>query len=138
MEIKDLAGEKVLSGIDRFNEDRPGWEGSSTTESVEVVRICLDGVVYEFSEDPSDGYRSSANGPTVIDAAINNVFAGVPVVCQYLDKLSDGFCGDEADILRVINAATGQTILDVGTGNIDDYYPSWICNFDAAAIGVNV
>lgn len=31
---------------------------------------------------------------------------------------------------------TGAVILEVGTDNIDDYYPAYVCNFSAEAIGL--
>lgn len=137
MGISDLTGPHRLMGIDRFNDDRKTYEWSDETENVEVIRIDLDGRVIEFWEDPSDGYRSLHNGPVQVDAVLDNSFAPIDVVCEHV---TSGRCkwnaSEEANILRIRNAMTGDVILDVGTDNVADYYPSWVCEFSAEAIGV--
>lgn len=136
-DISDLCGSRKLTGIDRATESRTG-ECSNSYEDVEVCRLEMDGVVYEFSEDPDDGYRSQHYGPTKIDTPLVNTFAPIAVVCTHVEESTFGFSKGDADVLRVVNAKTGAVILDVGTNDIDDYYPSWICNFSAEALGVSV
>lgn len=130
--ISTLCGAKMLTGIDRYNEVRP--TPYSGDQDVEVCRIELDGVIYEFYEDPNDGYRSGHLGPSIIEGSIANKFPAVPVVGSHVEQ-AIGSYADGADVLRLVNASTGKTILEVGTDNVDDYYPSWICNFSAENIG---
>lgn len=122
MDIEDLVGERELSGIDRWTEMAKG-------EDCEVCLIALDGTTYEFREDPDDGYRSYHEGPDVSETAIKNTFAPVPVRCA----MREG--GDRNEILVVSHRETGAVILEIGTDNTEDYYPWWVCNFSAEALG---
>lgn len=134
MGIVELVGETTLSGIDRFIEDRKTSEWSDALESVEVVRLILGGKVVEFSENPSDGYRSYHNGPEAVAATVTNTFPPVTVVCEHITEGRNEW-HDGSDILRISNASTGAVILDVGTDNVDDYYPVFVSDFSAEAIG---
>lgn len=131
--MEKLVGRKKLYGIDHFYENRDHW---GSFENIEVVRINLDGVVYEISEDPDDGYRSGHSGPDIVDVAVKNSWNdGIDVICEHVKETQFYNSINDANILRITNAATGAVILEVGTDDISDYYPSYICNFNASAIG---
>lgn len=124
MKIETLAGAKTLTGVDI----------SFGNHNLGICRIALDGQTYEFVETRFDEHRSQHYGPVEIKAAVENTFDPVPVVCQHVQKSVGECAGGEADILRVIKIDTGRVILDVGTDEIDDAFPTWVCDFSSENI----
>ncbi|MCG7985015.1 MAG: DUF2800 domain-containing protein [Candidatus Thiodiazotropha lotti] len=133
MELKDLTGLRFLDGVDFVNEDIPDYPGA--IENCQVCRFRLDGTVYVAAEDPEDGYRSSMRDLYVADKdAIKNTFEPIRVMCKHRTEGSFGYADD---VLEIIDIKTGRSVLIVGTENTDDYYPSFIANFDPAAMSLN-
>lgn len=124
-DFKLLVGKKKLSGVDVTSQSVNG-------EDVTSVVFILDKVKYKVIEDLNDGYRSSACSPEIVRDKVKNSFPSVDVLCRHKTK---GYNIGEDDILELLSLKTGQTILEIGTHNIDDYYPSFVCNFSAEAIG---
>ena len=129
MELKDLAGEHVLDAVDFSNEQVKTW--GDEFESCNVMRFRLDGIVYTAVEDPSDGYRSSMRELDVGEWKMANCFEGMRVVGRHRANCT---YGGSADILELIAISTGKTVLEVGTDNTSDYYPSYVANFDPSAL----
>jgi hypothetical protein len=131
--LDDLVGEHVLTGVDfgsvTFTE---GWHGGETANTCVFE---LDDVVYTVTEDPSDGYRSSmesiAKGGTV-----TNRFPPCRVVGSMKVPDPDSYESSH-DVLELRDVTTGLIVLEVGTGNTDDYYPYYVANFDPKAMEVN-
>jgi len=129
--LEELEGPHVLTGIDC---------GPATVifyDEEKEVYCCtfeISGGTFSIWENPDDGYRSHHDGPDKLSRRPKNVFGGVSVLCKHLDRYGD--YGSPCDILLVKNAETGAMILEVGTRDIEDYYPSFVCNFSAEAIGV--
>ena len=78
----------------------------------------ITAIVYE---NPSDGYRSSAEDPIIWpDTPDGGTSVYVPVLVSALT-------GDYAcDGLEMRDRRNGKIILRLGTENTDDYYP-WFC-----------
>lgn len=126
MELKDLVGEHILDGVDFSNEKVKTWRDEF--EDCQVCRFRLDGTVYSAVEDPDDGYRSSMNELTVDEAAdIKNQFPACRVLGRHRTN----------DVLELIDVATGKVVLEVGTDNTDDYYPSYVASFHPEAMAIN-
>ena len=121
--LEQLYGEHILDAVDLSNEQVKTW--GDRFESAQVMRFRLDGKVYTAVEDPNDGYRSSMNKLFVSEDVIKNVFTPCRVVGK---KKSDDKWGKN-DTLELIDCATGQTVLEVGTDNADDYYPRFVASF---------
>ena len=86
-----------------------------------------DGVVYTAVEDPSDGYRSSMEKLFVSpNDDVRNVFPPCRVLAR---KKPDDRWGGKNDTLELIDIATGKVVMEVGTDNSDDYYPSFVSAF---------
>lgn len=124
-ELNTLAGKRMFSGIDRKTIEKKTY--GEYTEQVECVLFILDGVTYRGVEDPNDGYRSSMDALEVSEDAVSNVFPPKEVLCKHRDK--NRYSGED-DVLEIYNM-NGGLILEIGTSNIDDYYPSFVCNFSA-------
>lgn len=65
---------------------------------------------------------------------VANRFPPVRVVGVYK---RDGDWGGACDILQLVDVVTGQVVLEVGTDNTDDYYPSFVADFRPQAMAVN-
>lgn len=133
MELADLVGEHELSGVDMQTESVKEEYGDGF-ENCEVIRFRLDGVIYMAIEDPEDDYRSSMREIRVSEGTMHNVFAPVKVLCRMRTK---GEYGDTNDTLEIIDVANGETIVEVGTDNCDDYYPIWVGAFWPARMAGN-
>lgn len=122
-----LVGEHDLSGVDHDTVSVPqSWRDA---DSANCIRFVLDGVTYVATEDPEDGYRSCL-GSLIIDkdARVTNRYPPVRVLVRKAAKSSDGW-GGEPDYLEFIRISDGVVVLEVGTDNIDDYYPGFVGRF---------
>lgn len=132
MELKDLVGKHILSGVD-MNSKSIEAECGDSFEDCQVINFVLDGVTYTAIEDPSDGYRSTMREIATSEKAVSNVFAGQEV----LAKMRDNDEYEEHDILDLVDVVTGKVVLSIGTGNTDDYYPYWVAEFTPENMGAN-
>lgn len=125
IDLKSLVGLKLLDAVDFTNERRQRY--TDDWEDCQVCRFRLDGKVYMAIEDPSDGYRSSLASLSEYqdECPMENVFPSVQVLARHRAKGTY----HEADVLELIDVATGKTVLEVGTDNSDDYYPSFVASF---------
>jgi hypothetical protein len=122
--LEDLVGEHLLSAVDMDTEQVQQWD--DCFEDCQVIRFRLDGKTYTAVEDPSDGYRSSMKYIAVTDDPIKNSFAPVRVLARM--KPNDDYYYVN-DVLEFIYLGNGQVVLEVGTRNVDDYYPSFVGSF---------
>lgn len=130
MELKDLVGPHKMLVAARTGvrhpliDDKDGVAWFLQTEGIG------DRIFMAF-EDNNDGYRSQM-GPLFVAHGDAYEIVEDPdyirrnVVCRHLAKDSGDYSG-ECDILEIIDVVTGHTWLKVGTENIDDYYPSFVC-----------
>lgn len=132
MELKELVGEHILDAVDFSNEQVKTWGDSF--KACQVVRFRLDGKVYIATEDPDDGYRSSMEDLTVGDWQMTNIFPALRVIGRYRTKGS--YSGTD-DVLELVDVGTGNTVLEVGTENVDDYYPGFVASFHPEAMTPN-
>ena len=133
MELKDLTGKHILDAVDFSAEKVNTW--GDQYEDASVCRFRLDGKVYMVIEDPDDAYRSSMKEIAVDKTAVmKNVFQPCEVVGRHRTV---GSYGEEDDVLELIDTTTGETILEVGTENVDDYYPGFVANFRPEALSIN-
>jgi len=115
--LDDLVGPHVLTGVDTDSRE-------STHRMADSISFTLDGQTYLAVEDPDDGYRSTMDYIARVDEPILNQFAtGVKILARMSPHNSE-------NILELLNAETGKTILRVGTDNIDDYYPCWVAEYN--------
>lgn len=84
-------------------------------------------------EDPNDGYRSSATSPMVMGGSlyqlcdnVNYIF--VPSLVRIWEAGDDRYGGVNEGI-EILDRRNGKTILTLGTTDVDDYYPSFVCDW---------
>lgn len=125
MELKDLVGQHELSGVDMV--ELAGSYGPAS-----VCRFVLDGKIYTVTEDESDGYRSSMQDIVEGGEPVVNLFEPQKVLCS-MDEPGT----DRDEILSIRDVVTGKIVLSVGTSATDDYYPSFIANFQPENMACN-
>lgn len=124
----------LLSGVDNAIEDRPTGYEWQPNEQVTVMYLVLDGVTYEATENPDDGYRSYMEDFRVSDHAVANTF--VPEEVEVRADTGEGTY-ETNDLLLLVNPRTGREVVRVGTANTDDYYPCCVLEFDPTALEAN-
>ncbi|MCZ7855017.1 hypothetical protein O9X81_00140 [Agrobacterium salinitolerans] len=133
-ELTDLIGKRSLDAVDFDNEQVKELYGDGY-EDCSVCRFRLDGVVYIAIEDPGDGYRSSMRSLAVAnDATMKNVFPAIDVVGWHR---TEGAFGNSDDVLELIDTITGKVVLEVGTDDVDDYYPGFVARFHPENMATN-
>lgn len=126
VELKALVGRHVLDGVDRVTLPiDKGWGGGTP----DVISFRLDGVTYHALEDPSDGYRSSMESLYTSMVSPLTTFPATTV-----------FGIAEGQDARVVAFYTelGARVLRVGTDDADDYYPSFVAEFDPTVLPCNL
>lgn len=133
MELSDLVGIRALDAAD-YGEirDPRKYKYAPADGTVNVLRMRLGGVTYVCEEDPDDGYRSSMQELRTLregEKEIENVFGYVLVDCRYESK--------HCDILKVVDIKSGEVVITVGTDRTDDYYPTFVANWNPAGLYFN-
>jgi hypothetical protein len=120
--LESLIGKHFLSGVE-YSTEKFKKEWNDYDEDCSVIRFVLDGKTYTAMEDPSDGYRSCMRSLIVVDAAnVSNAFPDVMVMG--IMKPPTNY--NNNDTLQLYDVETGKLVLEVGTDNHDDYYPSFV------------
>jgi hypothetical protein len=131
MELKDLVGLQTLTGVENGNETYVKY-GTCTGERAYII-FELSGVKYMAIEDPDDDYRSYLGEIEITDKEIKNTFPAVEVLC----KMRPDERYQENDVLEMYDVATGKIVLEIGTGNINDYYPYCEMNYYPENMAIN-
>lgn len=130
--LDDLVGEHMLDAVDMLTERVKQY--GDHYEDASLIRFRLDNVVYTAIEDPSDGYRSSMDRLYASPSEpMRNVFPPVKVVGR---KRADD-TWSKNDTLELFDPETGKIIVEVGTDNTDDYYPSFVSSFHPENMAAN-
>ena len=132
MELKELVGKHTLSGVEYSDVVIKDWRDSN--EKCMCVKFTLDNVTYAAIEDPEDGYRSACRDIEASEEVLSNSFNGVEVLCTMLEN-SDY---QENDILVITDIITKKIILEIGTGNYNDYYPYFHAEYTPENMILNV
>lgn len=134
MELSDLCGKHILSGIERGVVQITRY--SYHTDDANYTKFCLDGVNYMALEDPDDGYRSYLTELYTVDEPCQTIIPPTEVLGVMEDDTNYG----KMDVLRFIDIITSKVVLRVGTADTDDYYPycvqEWIPENLACNIGL--
>lgn len=120
MELNELVGEHILSGIETGTKQIEGFWGEETCN---FVKFTLDGVTYLALEDPDDGYRSYMEELQIVEERCKFPLPNVKVICVMRKSEEEYGFHQEDDILSFIDAISRKEILAIGTANTDDYYP---------------
>lgn len=129
IELKDLVGTTILLGCEWGKADLVRYNGE--VDVVDIIHFQLGPTTYSMYEDPDDGYRSHLGKIEVDQHEIRNTFAPCVVVCTHKTREKTPYDDEKSvDILEIRCAETGKLIIEVGTDNADDYYPSCVMSFN--------
>jgi hypothetical protein len=131
-EFSSLVGAHALTGVSRETVRLPRYEGDDSLEDAQALNFEIDGVVYSAIEDPGDGYRSSMRHLTIGAADVTR-FAPHRVVGSMRPRDEYG----ENDVLEFRDIITGGVVLAIGTSNSDDYYPSFVAEWNPENLAAN-
>ena len=131
--LEELEGVHILTGVDMENRQVDRY-GDNYFEDCTCLNFVLDGVVYTAIENPEDGYHSALDKVIVSSDVVDNTFEPVAVFAKHFTRLDNHY---ECDILRLFDLKNSKMILEVGTGNIDDYYPYFVGSFFLEDMSVN-
>lgn len=130
MQLKDLVGEHLLSGLDEYIvKGEETWE-----EDANAYRFVLDDITYMAVEDPSDGYRSMLCDLQITSDKVNYNFPPQKVIGKMMLPNSEYYAND---IIEFYDAFTDKLVLSIGTDNYDDYYPSCVMNWHPENLNIN-
>jgi len=121
MELKDLVGEHVLTGI---------GEGTWPWGCENYFSFELDGHVYTAIEDEEDGYRSSIKTLLVDIFHCETRLPNVRVVATMEDNVDN-------EILILTDMLSGKPIANIGTEDFHGYYPCFAAKWMPENMAVN-
>ncbi len=133
-----LVGMHVLDG--RAEYVLPADPNRYHNEDGFAMALRLDGVWYQFAEDPDDGYRSGLRAIEIVEPSVFPPGAAVefaPRTVMIHERTDLGWKRESSweegiEMLVVIDEQTGNAICEVGTRNTDDYYPYFVHRWDPA------
>jgi hypothetical protein len=126
IEMQSLVGKHLLSGVDESHLGIKTWDDDF--EDCQCINFILDGKTYTAIENPEDGYRSSMDKLIESEEIVSNTFASIEVLCLYKNKTNNRY-SDDCDILEFYDTKNGKIVLEIGTDNTSDYYPSFVASF---------
>lgn len=132
MKLEDLVGEHELTGVD-FGTLPPD-EDNYRYDTANTMTFVLDGHAYLATEDPSDGYRSCLADLMEVPGPVANTFQPCLVLVRHRTQ---GSYAQSDDVLECVDIVTGKLVLEVGTENDGDYYPSYVANFTPEHMACN-
>ena len=132
IKLEDLIGEHKLTGVDIGNIKVKQSYGDYFEDS-QCISFVLDGKTYTAIENPDDGYRSSMREIGISDVEVKNKFPEVKVLVR---KTGAGEY-QVNDSIEFIDVENGKIIMEVGTRNVDDYYPCFVSQFSPENMSIN-
>lgn len=117
--------------LEHYRLYKPGFDCSyfESGRDISIIEFNLNGIFYSAVENPSDGYRSSLYGlfrNDELSKYSDEISFPVPlkVEVSFLESYATTLEEDyfkESEIVRF--SYNKKTVMDIGTHNIDDYYP---------------
>ena len=120
--LESLIGMRVLDAVGEAIGYEAGGRGDDSADA-RVFYARIDGAIYRFTEDTNDGYRSCLREVVIVDDAPIVPFPPMTVSVHWHPA------PHEDDVIYFVNEATGLVVLEVGTRNFDDYYPSFVSHW---------
>lgn len=144
IQLADLTGLHALHGIWRGEIAFPNSYNGDADNGTALV-LWIDDDIVVFLERANDGYRSelgdvyrlktdawSAIARDVLQRdppSLSPIHPPLIVQMRVRECSKYEWSTDRADVLYAINEQTDLCVLEVGTENIDDWYPSFVCQW---------
>lgn len=130
--FSELIGLHDLDAVDFITAKAQKWDDGYYDANAMAFRV--DGKVYVVCEDESDGYRSSMEYLREFSGPVKNVFTPCRVLVR---RRTEAEYGGSANVLEFLDVTTGKLVLELGTDNDDDYYPSYVASFHPENMAAN-
>lgn len=121
-DLESLLGIHVLDAVGEAIGYEAGGRGDEGHDA-RVFYARIDGVIYRFAEDTQDGYRSCLADVVIVDEAPLVPFPPMTVTAHRHPVPHNN------DVIYFVNEATDLVVLEIGTREIDDYYPSFVSHW---------
>lgn len=123
--LADLCGLRMLDGRGEFVA-----ESEYASDSALVIVLRLDGQCFRFQEDPDDGYRSCLGTIRLcsefeIPPGAFISFAPIVVSLRLRTEPASEYSRRD-EVLYGVDERTSLVIFEIGTEDLDDYYPSFV------------
>lgn len=136
IKFEELTGKHLLDAVDFDSEEVKTW--GDDYEQCSVVRFRLDGIMYMAIENPDDGYRSSLRHIITTNKKPKNIFPPVAVLGTYKNAIDRGENHSiDAKLIEFSGRKNKLPILTIGTEHSDEYYPSFVGNFQPENMPIN-
>lgn len=122
--LKSLEGLRTLSGVDMFTV----VDSTRYDETANCIHFALDGEYYIAHEDPEDGFRSCLGFVEKTQKKPKNQFT--PIRVRVIFDMTEAH-----ELLTFFKWKSDKIVMQIGTDQCDDYYPSFIGYFDPTALG---
>lgn len=132
--IKDILpdGKYLLSGVDEYQTTNTFYE------NINGVVLILNGEKYIMAEDPSDGYRSYGIIFQDEDVECINTFPPQEVVVESkVTEITEHFYSRVDEMMTIKNPFTNKIIIELGTEDMEDYYPVGIFHYYPENLPIN-
>ena len=120
VKLKDLVGIHRLSGVDFYKKQ----------SGIDVILFIMDGVTYKTESNPDDGYRSFMEDLEISNESVRNIFEPQEVFGTII--------GDNEHLIQFSDTTTKKSVLELGTGDWDDYYPYCVMNWIPENLACNI
>jgi hypothetical protein len=135
MTLENFVGIHKLSGLDQKSiKEKDAW---GNREELEVFLFILDGTTWQATEDPSDGYRSYLRQVVMSSEKVDYTFPEVEVEGRMMNKTETDFWDNNNDVIIFKDIKSGKDVLEFGTINVDDYYPSCYMSWRPENLSIN-
>lgn len=132
--LEFFLGDHVLEGCETTNL-------SLDEESVNAMVFRVDGQNYIAVEDFDDGYRSLLRDVFKVgedEIILENKFEACEVVGRWKQADKDKRkWGGWITVIELVDAHTGEVVIELGTESWDEYYPVCLMSFHPQAMWVN-
>lgn len=132
--IKDILpdGKYLLSGVDEYQTTNDFYE------NINGVVLILNGEKYIMAEDQCDGYRSYGILVKNENVECLNTFPPQEVVIESkVTKITEHFDSISNEMMTIKNPFTNEIIIELGTENMDDYYPMGVFHYHPENLPIN-
>lgn len=132
--IKDMLpdGKYLLSGVDEYQST------NTLVENINGVVLILNGEKYIMAEDQCDGYRSYGVIFKDEDVECINTFPPQEVIIESkLTEIPGDFISEVNEMMTIKNPFNNEVIIELGTENMDDWYPMGIFHYYPENLPIN-
>ena len=134
MELQDLVGRHVLTGVDMTRVLNKNNSVSDNFKQHRVINFILDGITYSVVEKSSpDGYWSTLEEVKISNIPVKNTFEPV----QVNGAMQPNTKSIRNNIINFYDVKTGEDVLSVGAHDIDNKQSIFVAEYKPENMCIN-